>query len=64
MAEPFRYFCHPDHLGSTSYVTDASGEVFRHVEYFAFGETFVEGHSNTDNTPYLFMGRSWMPARP
>jgi RHS repeat-associated protein len=57
MAEPFRYFYHPDHLGSTSYVTDASGEVYQHLEYFAFGETFVEEHSNTDKTPYLFNGK-------
>lgn len=56
-AESFRYFYHPDHLGSTSYVTDATGEVYQHVEYFAFGETFVEEHSNTDRTPYLYNGK-------
>jgi RHS repeat-associated protein len=27
------------------------------MEYFAFGETFVEEHSNTDRTPYLFNGK-------
>jgi RHS repeat-associated protein len=57
VSEAFRYFYHPDHLGSTSYVTDASGEVYQHLEYFAFGETFVEEHSNTDKTPYLFNGK-------
>ena len=57
ISEAFRYFYHPDHLGSTSYVTDASGEVYQHLEYFAFGETFVEEHSNTDRTPYLFNGK-------
>jgi RHS repeat-associated protein len=57
VAEKFQYFYHPDHLGSTSYVTDASGEVYQHLEYFAFGETFVEEHSNTDRTPYLFNGK-------
>jgi RHS repeat-associated protein len=56
-AEAFRYFYHPDHLGSTSYVTDAAGEVYQHLEYMAFGETFVEEHSNTDRTPYLFNGK-------
>jgi RHS repeat-associated protein len=55
--EKFQYFYHPDHLGSTSYITDASGEVYQHLEYFAFGETFVEEHSNTDRTPYLFNGK-------
>jgi RHS repeat-associated protein len=56
-AETFQYFYHPDHLGSTSYITDASGEVYQHLEYIAFGETFVEEHSNTDRTPYLFNGK-------
>jgi RHS repeat-associated protein len=55
--ENFMYFFHPDHLGSSSYITDASGEVYQHLEYFAFGETFVEEHSNTDRTPYLFNGK-------
>ena len=53
----FQYFYHPDHLGSSSYITDASGEVYQHLEYFAFGETFVEEHSNTHRTPYLFNGK-------
>jgi RHS repeat-associated protein len=55
--EAFRYFYHPDHLGSTAFVTDANGEVFQHLEYFAYGETFVEEHSNTDRIPYLFNGK-------
>lgn len=55
--EKFQYFYHPDHVGSTSYVTDVAGEVYQHLEYFAFGETFVEEHSNTDRTPYLFNGK-------
>ena len=57
VTEAFSYFYHPDHLGSTNYVTDASGEVYQHLEYFAFGETFVEEHSNTNKTPYLFNGK-------
>lgn len=28
-----------------------------YLEYMAFGETFVEEHSNTDRTPYLFNGK-------
>jgi RHS repeat-associated protein len=51
------YFYHPDHLGSSSYVTDIDGEVFQHVEYFPFGETWVEEHSNRQRTPYLFTGK-------
>ena len=44
-------------MGSSSYITDASGEVYQHLEYFAFGETFVKEHSNTDRTPYLYNGK-------
>jgi len=51
------YFYHPDHLGSTSYVTNGSGEVYQHMEYFAFGETFVDEHSNSETIPYLFSGK-------
>ncbi|MEM9522374.1 MAG: SpvB/TcaC N-terminal domain-containing protein, partial [Pseudomonadota bacterium] len=51
------YFYHPDHLGASSYVTDADGEIFQHLEYFPFGETFVEEHANTQRTPYLFTSK-------
>lgn len=52
--EAFIYYYHPDHLGSSTYITDADGEVTQHLEYFAFGETFMEEHSNTQRTPYLY----------
>ena len=55
--EAFQYYYHPDHLGSSSYITDVNGEVSQHIEYFPFGETFLEEHSNTDRTPYLFNGK-------
>ncbi|MGG8495190.1 SpvB/TcaC N-terminal domain-containing protein [Tenacibaculum sp. TC6] len=55
--EAFVYYYHPDHVGSSSYITDANGEVTQHIEYFAFGETFLEEHSNTERTPYLFNGK-------
>jgi len=44
-------------LGSSSYVTDIDGLVFQHIEYFPFGETWVEEHSNRQRTPYLFTGK-------
>ena len=55
--DKFIYYYHPDHLGSSSYISNALGEVVQHIEYFAFGETFLEEHSNTDRTPYLFNGK-------
>lgn len=51
------YFYHPDHLGSSSYVTDANGQEYEHLEYFPFGETWVEESSNTQRTPYLFTAK-------
>ena len=35
-------------IGSTSYITDASGEVTQHIEYMAFGEIFVEEGEDDD----------------
>ena len=55
--EKDQYYYHPDHLGSSSYVTDLDGEIFQHLEYFPFGETWVEEHSNTQRTPYLFTSK-------
>jgi RHS repeat-associated protein len=52
-----RYFYHPDHLGSSNYVTDANGQVYEHLEYFPFGETWVEEASNTQRAPYLFSSK-------
>lgn len=54
--ETDRYFYHPDHLGSTNYITDGSGEVSQHYEYSAFGETFFDDPlpAGQTRTPYLF----------
>ena len=55
----YKYFYHSDHLGSTSYVTDATGAVSQHVEYVPFGEVFIEELSCSAklNTPFLFNGK-------
>ena len=55
--ENFLYFYHSDHLGSTGYVTDKDGEIYEHIEYFPFGETWVQEASNTERTPYLFSSK-------
>ncbi|MEN2436666.1 SpvB/TcaC N-terminal domain-containing protein [Weeksellaceae bacterium A-14] len=49
-----RYLYHPDHLGSSSFITGIDGEVNQNIEYFPSGETFVENHLNSYNTPYLY----------
>ncbi len=48
------FFYHPDHLGSTSYVTDADGNIAQHVEYIPYGEVFVEERNSQFSTNYLF----------
>src|SRR5262249_9752854 len=53
----FLYFFHPDHLGSSSYITDTDGELFQHLQYFPSGETWVAEKSNTQRTPYWFSGK-------
>ena len=52
--EKMQFYYHPDHLGSSSYITNLDGEVSQHIEYVPFGEVFVEERNNTWNTPYLF----------
>lgn len=51
------YWFHPDHLGSSSYITGADGEVTQNIEYFPSGETFVENHRNSNHSPYKFNGK-------
>ena len=55
--ETEQFWFHPDHLGSSNYITNFVGEVSQHMEYFAFGETFVEEHKNSHNSPYKFNGK-------
>ena len=52
--EKLQFYYHPDHLGSSSYITNLDGEVVQHIEYVPFGEVFIEERNNTWNTPYLF----------
>jgi len=57
--EKEQYYYHPDHLGSSSFVTDETGKVYEHLEYFPFGETWAHEHSNTQVTPYRFTGKEY-----
>ena len=51
------YFYHPDHLGSSSYITDREGRITQHTEYIAFGEVLFEEHSTSKTMPYMFNGK-------
>ena len=57
--EKMQFFYHPDHLGSSSYITNLDGEVLQHIEYVPFGEVFIEERNNTWNTPYLFNAKEF-----
>ncbi|MET3012853.1 RHS repeat domain-containing protein, partial [Flavobacterium psychrophilum] len=50
------FYYHPDHLGSTNYVTGITGQITEHIETMAFGEILFEEHSSSFTTPYIFTG--------
>ena len=49
--EKMQFYYHPDHLGSSSYITNLDGEVVQHIEYVPFGEVFIEERNNNPNNP-------------
>ncbi|ELM3645112.1 RHS repeat-associated core domain-containing protein [Flavobacterium psychrophilum] len=51
------FYFHPDHLGSSSYISTLNGQISQHVEYIAFGEVLFEEHSSSFKSPYLFNGK-------
>ena len=51
------YFYHPDHLGSSSLITDGTGALTQHIQYVPFGEVFVEERTNSWSTLYKFNGK-------
>jgi RHS repeat-associated protein len=56
------YIYHSDHLGSSSFLTDAFGDPSQHLQYMPFGETFVEQRSVTSYyTPYTFSAKERDP---
>ena len=55
--EENRFFYHPDHLGSSSFITDAAGEGYQHLQYMPFGETSVSQKISWWSTPYQFTGK-------
>ena len=52
-----QFFYHSDHTGSSTFVTDMAGEVRQHIEYFPFGEVFVEENHTDKEQSYLFNGK-------
>ena len=61
MAPPqgYLYFYHPDHLGTSTFLTDANGDPYQFFLNLPFGETMAEQHSQTEDyeTQYKFNGK-------
>jgi RHS repeat-associated protein len=46
-------YIHPDHLGSTNVVTNASGTVVQTLDYFPFGGLRISGGTNVSDRKYI-----------
>jgi len=55
--EDLQYFFVSDHLGSSSFITDAGGDAVQHLQYMPFGEHFVNQTSTSWETPYKYSGK-------
>ena len=52
-----RYFYHPDHLGSSSWITFTDGEAVQHLHYLPFGEDFVNQQHTVVGAMYTFSAK-------
>ena len=64
VGRPHTYFYHPDHLGSTSWVTDEAGRVREHVLYFPYGSVWRDAKNDAEGAPprtqaFLFTGKEY-----
>ncbi len=53
------FFYHSDHLGSTSYITDAKANITQFDAYLPYGELLVDKHSSSEDMPYKFNGKEF-----
>lgn len=61
-AENRIFYYHPDHLGSTSYLTAPDGRIFERLAYFPFGETWIEeGNDQGGQLEFKFTGKELDP---
>ena len=55
------WYFHPDHLGSTSMVTNENGQLSEHIHYFPYGEVWLDENPNSAPVPYLFTAKELDP---
>ncbi|MFP9117684.1 hypothetical protein ACLI08_07845 [Flavobacterium sp. RNTU_13] len=46
-------------MGSINYITNQTGRVSQHMEYMPFGETLLDEHINSFNSPFKFNGKEY-----
>ena len=51
------YFYHPDHLGSSSWITDRLGRTIQHLHYLPWGEDFVNQRTGSFSSMYTFSAK-------
>jgi RHS repeat-associated protein len=51
------YWYHPDHLGSSSWITNIKGDAIQHLHYLPWGEDFVDQRSTNWNAMYTFSAK-------
>ena len=51
------YWYHPDHLGSSSWITFSDGSAVQHLHYLPWGEDFVDQRNTTWNAMYTFSAK-------
>jgi RHS repeat-associated protein len=55
--EPDCYWYHPDHLGSSSWITYTDGEAVQHLHYLPWGENFVDQQNTSFSSMYTFSAK-------
>jgi RHS repeat-associated protein len=55
------FYYHGDHLGSSNVITDRFGRNYEHLEYFPYGEAWVEETRSQTNLPFKFTGKELDP---
>ncbi|MBP5562434.1 MAG: RHS repeat-associated core domain-containing protein, partial [Bacteroidales bacterium] len=51
------YWYHPDHLGSSSWITDSAGTAVQHLHYLPWGEDFVDQRTTDFTTRFTFSAK-------
>ncbi len=51
------YFFHPDHIGSSTFLTDEDGNPYQFMVYLPFGESMADQKAGGYSTKYRFTGK-------